>query len=187
VETYGYMFREKQPDRNVHKSLIEPYGLTLREIASLKRGENVIRNVEDGKPVTEADGSGKDAAFANVLTTDVFTYRPFEPRSFAYCSDTARFNELPLWIKGVNLLYHEATFTSEMDGKAEKTFHSTAAEAAACARDAGAGKLVMGHFSSRYRDLSQILKEAREVFPESYLAKEGAEFDIPLDKVQDLR
>lgn len=158
-ETYGYLFREKQPRPNIIKEAIEKYNLSLYEIARLKEGNDIEK----------------------VVSSEV-TYIPYTPRSFAYCSDTAPFKPLSGWISGVDLLYHEATFTEEYRELAKKTFHSTAADAARCALEAGAKRLVLGHFSSRFKSVAPILKEARSLFKESYLAKEGSVFDIPLQK-----
>lgn len=165
-ETYGYMFKEKTPMRNIHKYKIEPNNLSLYEIARLKEGTDVVRETESG---TE-----------ELLKWEEFTYLPYQPRSFAYCSDTAPFAELAQWIKGVDLLYHEGTFGEELGEMAKATCHSTAAQAAQCAKDAGAGKLVIGHYSSRYKDIEVLLEEAKKIFDQTCLAKEGAIFDIPL-------
>lgn len=150
VETFGFMIREKMPQFNVHKDAIGKYSLTLAEIGALKRGEDVVRE--------DMVISNRDAA-----------YLPFTPRSYAYCSDTAPFSELPEWVRGVNLLYHEATFPAEMSEMAEKTFHSTTLQAAQCALDAGAGRLIVGHYSSRYPSVDFFLDELRSVFPNSDL------------------
>ena len=99
-------------------------------------------------------------------------------QSAAYCSDTAVFPEEAEWLQGTDLIYHEATFADEHVDLAHKMFHSTAREAAAVAAAAGAKKLVLGHFSSRYLDLGVLLSQAREVFPESYLAEEGKIFEV---------
>ena len=96
----------------------------------------------------------------------------------AYCSDTAVFPEEAQWLKGTDLIYHEATFADEHVDLAHKMFHSTAREAATVAAAAGAKKLVLGHFSSRYQDLGVLLEQAREVFPETYLAEEGKVFEV---------
>ena len=96
----------------------------------------------------------------------------------AYCSDTAVFPEEAEWLKGTDLIYHEATFADEHVDLAHKMYHSTAREAAQVAAAAGAKKLVLGHFSSRYQDLNVLLEQAREVFPESYLAEEGKIFEV---------
>ena len=153
METFGYIIREKMPPFNVHKEAIAKYGLTLSEIGTLKRGEDVVRENE-------------------VIRNDEAAYRPYHPRSYAYCSDTAPFPELAQWIKGVSLLYHEATFPSEMTEMAAKTFHSTTLQAAECAKSAGVGRLLVGHYSSRYPSVDFFLDELRSVFPESYLAKD---------------
>lgn len=158
-QTYGYLFREKQPRRNIVKEAVGKYNLSLSEIARLKEGLDIEK----------------------VSAAEV-TYVPYVPRSFAYCSDTAPFKALPSWVKGVDLLYHEATFTEEYRELAKKTFHSTAADAARCALAAGAKRLVLGHYSSRFKSLTPVLQEARAIFKESCLAKEGSIFDIPLLK-----
>lgn len=166
IETYGYLFREKTPMKNVRKEAIDRFGLTLSEIGSLKRGEDVVR--ENGTVICNSEAA----------------YQPYEPRSFAYCSDTASFPELSGWIKGVDLLYHETTFPQEYDALAKATFHSTTVQAAACARDAGAGKLVAGHYSSRFPDVSFYLDEIRSIFPETVLGREGMVIDIPLKSLK---
>ena len=153
VETFGYIIREKMPQFNVHKDAIAKYDLTLSEIGTLKRGEDVVR---------------EDMVIANSEAA----YRPYNPRSYAYCSDTAPFPELAQWVKGVSVLYHESTFPAEMSEMAAKTFHSTTLEAARCAQDAGVGRLLVGHYSSRYPSVDFYLDELRSVFPESYLTRD---------------
>lgn len=162
TDCFGFLFREKAPLRNVIKYMIEKHNLTLFEIARLKEGSDIER--EDGE----------------ILKNEELTYIPFVPRSFAYCSDTSPFTVLPEYVKGVDLLYHEATFTEETKALAETTMHSTALQAAETALNAGAKKLVIGHFSSRYRDASVFLNEAQTIFRETCLAQEGREFDIPV-------
>lgn len=161
TDCFGYLFREKVPLRNVIKYKIEQYNLSLHEIARLKEGKDVER--EDGE----------------ILINQDLTYVPYIPRSFAYCSDTAPFPQLAEYVKGVDLLYHEATFLEETIKLAETTLHSTALQAAGTALDAGAKRLVLGHFSSRYKDESLFLSEAKSIFEDSELAKEGREFEIP--------
>jgi len=104
--------------------------------------------------------------------------RKRHPRSYAYCSDTAYTEEIIPYIKGVDLLYHEATFLHEMAVTAREKFHSTAFEAATIAAKAGVKKLLIGHFSARYDDLKPLLDEASSVFPETILAAEGDTIDI---------
>jgi len=160
VNTFGFIIREKMPAYNVQKDAIRRYGLTLAEIGALKRGEDVVR--EDC-----------------VIPHSEAAYIPFVPRSYAYCSDTAPFPELTQWIKGVSLLYHEATFPAEMAEMAEKTFHSTTLQAARTALDAGVGRLLVGHYSSRFPSVDFYLDEMRGIFPEVALAHDGDVVEIP--------
>ena len=184
VEAYGFILREKEPMPNVRKDAIEKYGLTIAEIAALKRGEDVVRpagiDAEPGPENGFMRFSGGPEPL--VINCKEVTYRPYIPRSYAYCSDTAPFPRLHEWVRGVTLLYHEATFPEELSDMAAKTYHSTARQAAECARDAGAARLLIGHYSSRYPDVSVFLKEAREIFPDTVLANEGDVIEVPLIK-----
>ena len=102
----------------------------------------------------------------------------YRAKSYAYCSDTMPFPELAAWVRGVDLLYHEATFPRDMADKAVKHWHSTGEQAAQCARDAGAGRLVIGHYSSRITDFDALLQECRDVFPETTTAQDGDVIDF---------
>ena len=163
IETFGFLFREKKPPLNVWKHMLSRYEFTLTEIGTLKRGEDVVR---DDEVISCADAA----------------YEPWEPRSFAYCSDTAPFPELSGWVSGVDLLYHETTYLAALAELAAKRHHSTTLQAAQCALDAGAKRMVIGHYSSRERDASAYEAECRTVFPETYAASDGSVFDIPLVK-----
>lgn len=164
VDTYGFIIREKMPQRNIHKDAISRFGLSLTEIGTLKRGEDLVRESVDGKPL--------------VIRNEDVTYYKYMPRSYAYCSDTAPFAELPQWIRGVDLLYHEATFPEEMAEMAEKTFHSTTIQAATTAKDAGAKKLIVGHYSSRFPSVDFYLDQIKTIFPEAMLAHDGDVIEI---------
>lgn len=180
VETYGYMFREKRPMRNIDKGALEKYGFTRAEIGDLKSGKDVLRPAGPDDGATFLNGfvrhSGTDTPL--LIRNDEVTYLPYEPRSYAYCSDTAPFPELPEWVRGVNLLYHEATYLQEYEQQAALRFHSTTVQAATCAAEAGVGKLVIAHYSSRERDASRYRQECRAIFPESYAASDGDIFEI---------
>ena len=164
VETFGFIIREKMPSHNVYKDAISKYGLNLTEIGTLKRGEDVVR--ENGELIKASDAA----------------YIPYNPRSYAYCSDTAPFPELSQWVKGVTLLYHEATFPQEMTEMAEKTFHSTTLQAAQAALDAGVGKLLVGHYSSRFPSVDFYLDEIRSVFPAAVLAHDMDVIELDIEK-----
>ena len=160
IETFGFRFEEKEPPFNVHKDAIEKYALTLTEIGTLKRGEDVLR----------ADGSVIPAAEA--------AYKPFEPRSYAYCSDTAPFPEESKWLKDVTVLYHETTYLEELADQGAQRHHSTTLQAARVALEASAGKLLIGHYSSRSSDVKAYEQECRSIFPETYATSDGEEYDI---------
>jgi len=102
----------------------------------------------------------------------------YQAKSYAYCSDTSPFPSLAEWVRGVDLLYHEATYPNAMADKAAERGHSTTGQAALCAREAGAGKLVVGHYSSRIKDFEALAAECREVFPETVAAQDGDVFTI---------
>lgn len=160
IETFGFVFREKQADRNIIKESIEKYRIPLANIRAIKKGEDFI--CEDGTLVRNSE----------------ITIPPPEPLSFAYCSDTKYFKRLASYVKGVTMLYHEATFDSSRKDLAGITGHSTSADAATVALEAGAGTLIIGHFSARYKSLSEILSEAREIFPATYAAEDGMTYHI---------
>ena len=160
IETYGYIFREKEPQWNIRKECIGAYGLTLTEIGTLKRGEDVVR--EDGTVIPLAEAA----------------YKPFVPRSYAYASDTAVFPGEAEVLKDVTVLYHEATFLQEHEDKAAARFHTTTLQAAQVARDAGVSKLLIGHYSSRNLDHRLYEAECRTVFPETYAASDGDVYEI---------
>ena len=170
IETFGFLFREKEPQYNMRKWKITEYGLTLAEIGAVKRGEDVVRELPDGSFMT--------------LPLDELGYKPFVPRSYAYCSDTAPFVEESSWVSGVDLLYHEATYLSELSDMAAARHHSTTLQAARCALEAGAGKLVIGHYSSRGKDISLYQAECRSVFPSTFAASDLDVFDVPLKKTE---
>ena len=167
VETYGFIIREKQPAYNVRKSAISEYGLTLTEIGTLKRGEDVVR-------------FSSDTGESYIINNSDAAYIPYTPRSYAYCSDTAPFPELAEWVKGVTLLYHEATFPADMEEMAAKTYHSTTIQAAQTALQAGVGKLLVGHYSARYPSVEFFRSELQSVFPDSELAHDGDKIELLL-------
>ena len=164
IPAAGFLFREKAPALNLHKEAVARYGLGIAQCRAAKRGEDVV--LADGTVVPNAE----------------LTYRPYRERSFAYLSDTLYSHRAAELVSGVDLLYHEATFADEDRALAKKTGHSTAKQAAQAALVAGAGRLLIGHFSSRYKDLRQLEEEAREVFPRSEAVIEGHSYEIPCNR-----
>lgn len=156
----GFLFREKTKPRRVDKSKL-PQGLLIQQIANLKKGYDVV------------DTNG-DILYKN----EELTLPPRRSRSYAYCSDTAYNESIVNIIRGVDILYHEATFGSDEQTKAVETLHSTAAQAALIAKKAEVNKLLIGHFSARYKDLTPLVEEAIHIFQPSELAIEGQTFTI---------
>ncbi|MBC7922318.1 MAG: ribonuclease Z [Ferruginibacter sp.] len=161
IRCAGFLFREKPKKRRLRKEVL-PADISLAHIAALKKGLDV-----------------KDAQGNVVMENEAYTLPPRKSRSYAYCSDTRYHEELVAQIRNVDLLYHESTFLDEEAGRASETFHSTARQAAAIARMAGVERLLLGHYSSRYKDLNPFLEEARCVFEASVLSVEGESVVVP--------
>jgi ribonuclease Z len=159
IPTYGYLFEERKERVNVRKEAIEKYDLSISDIRAVKAGQETIT-------VRGEQIKGEDLL------------QRTRPRSYAFCSDTVFDPDLVKWIGGVDLLYHETTFLHELEDKATFSMHSTALQAGMIARLAEVDKLIIGHFSSRYRDVAPLVEEARETFPEVEAAEEGMTFSI---------
>lgn len=155
VPASGYMFREKMPELNVDKFKIERYGLSVKQIVAAKRGEDIA--LDDGTMIPNAE----------------ITYLPRQPKTYAYCSDTNRSAMVARRVKGADLLYHEATYAAAERRQAKERGHSTSVDAAETALAAEAKRLIIGHFSSRYKEPSVLLDEARAVFPATDIVTEG--------------
>ena len=160
IATWGFLFREKQAQRNIVKECIERYNLKIAEIVAIKNGSDLT--LEDGTVIPNSE-----------LTID-----PPKPRSYAFVSDTTKLDSVIEYVSGVDVLYHEATYDNSYEKRASETFHCTAGQAAQVARDAGVGRLVIGHFSGRYDSVSLLERQAREIFPNTVAAKDGMVFDV---------
>ncbi|MDR9457665.1 MAG: ribonuclease Z [Salegentibacter sp.] len=157
VYTNGFLFREKPGDRKLLINKAKEYKIDVALYKSLKKGKDVI--AEDGKLISNA-----------LVTAD-----PPEPKSYAYCSDTIYDPGITSQIKGVTALYHESTFLESESHLAEPTQHSTAKQAARIALEAGVGRLILGHYSTRYDTIDFFKKEAESIFSASELADDGLE------------
>lgn len=160
IPTAGYLFRQKEPALNVSKYAIERYGLSIAQIVAAKRGEDLTLD------------SGE------ILQNEQITYRPYGTLAYAYCSDTNYSARLAKMVEGVDMLYHEATYAAAEKKIAKERGHASTVDAAKVAEMAGAGHLLIGHFSSRYKDLNPLLEECREIFPATDIAEEGKTFLI---------
>ena len=160
LPTCGFLFREKPTLPHIRRDMIDYLEIPVSQINNIKNGAGWT--TPDGRTYSHEE-----------LTT------PAElTRAYAYCSDTRYVPTLHELIAGVDLLYHESTYCRDSQHRAEAYWHSTAADAATVARDAGVKKLLLGHYSSRYPDENAFLDEAREIFPESYLTNENDIFYV---------
>ena len=151
----GYLFTEQPRRANLLKEKLPP-GLTPAQLARLAQGEDL-----------EADEHQPGLRHADVSVPAA------PPRRYAFFSDTLYTPALAALVQGVDLLYHEATFLEELRERAAQTHHSTARQAAQLAQAAEVKKLLLGHFSSRYKSIEPLLEEAQAVFPNAALAIEG--------------
>lgn len=156
----GFLFREKQGPNHIIREMVDYYEVPTYE----------MNRIKNGCDYTTPEGK--------VIPNSVLTSPADPPRSFAYCSDTLYRPSIVPLIENVDLLFHEATFMESEAARARQTCHSTARQAASIARDANARKLVIGHFSARYDDETPLLGEAKEIFPNTLLAKENLCVDI---------
>lgn len=156
----GFLFKEKPKKRHIIGEMMEYYNIPTY----LRQG------IKDGDDFTTTDGQ--------IIPNDRLTRDADPSRSYAYCSDTLPCPENKTYLNDINLLYHEATFAESEKKRAAETFHSTALQAAEIALEAKVHKLIIGHFSSRYTDDNILLDEAKELFPNTELAYEGATFSI---------
>lgn len=150
----GYLFKEKPKERHLNMAEISKY-------PEIERCD--YQNLKNGKDFVLSDGF--------VLKNSSLTTEGQPPVSYAFCSDTRMKEDIVPLIYGVDVLYHESTFLHDLKDMADYTGHSTALEAAEIAKKAHVGKLILGHFSNRYGDLSVFTQEARSVFPNTFLPK----------------
>lgn len=160
VPCCGFIFREKPALPHIRRDMIDFYNIPISQ----------INNIKAGAGWTTPDG--------DFVPHERLTVPADAPLSYAYCSDTRYLPHLHELIRGVSTLYHESTYAEDNIEKARIYHHSTAAQAAMVARDANVGKLLLGHYSSRYRDESVLLDEAKAIFPNSYLTNEKLVFDV---------
>lgn len=160
VPCCGYLFKEKPTLPHLRPEMLQVYDIPVSQANNIKAGADWM--MDDG----------------TVIPNSRLVSPADPPRSFAYCSDTLFRPQLAEWVKGVSLLYHEATFNEENLLRAKQTCHSTARQAATVAHNAGVGQLCIGHYSGRIKDEQALLQEARDVFPNTLLAKEKMVVDI---------
>ncbi|MBL4670472.1 MAG: ribonuclease Z [Flavobacteriales bacterium] len=156
----GYLFKEKAKQRRINPKAIKAYNVPKYEINKLKIGDDYV--LETGE----------------IIENSRLTMDALPSFSYAFCSDTKYYEPISDIIKGVDLLYHEATFIEEHIDRAKKTYHSTAKQAAQIAFKSEAKRLIIGHFSNRYPDLNVLLSESKTVFKNTELAIQGEVFKV---------
>jgi len=158
IECWGFAITEKRKPRKINKQTITNYKIPTAFFDRLK----------DGEDYTSENG--------NVISNGLVTVANTPAKTYAYCADTL-YNEgmLPN-IQNADLIYHETTYLKNLEVKAAERFHSTSVQAGKIATLANAGKLLIGHFSSKYETLDEFLAETKEVFPNTQLAIEGVTY-----------
>jgi ribonuclease Z len=164
--TWGFLFKEKDRELNMKKNLVKEYNIPVSQIHRIKKGADYF--TENG----------------DVIPNEQLTLPPYQSRSYAYITDTIWMESLTEMIKGVDLLYHEATFLEEDKKRARETCHSTARQAAIIAKKAQAGKLILGHFSARYKKIKAFEEEAKKEFYKTYIAEDGDIYEVPLVRAE---
>lgn len=160
VYTNGFLFKEKPGERK----------LNIEAAVEAKIDISYFRKLKAGADVPNLEGK--------LIPNESVTFPPEPPKSYAFSSDTFYYPEIIPLIEKVSLLYHEATFLEEHKHLCEKTKHSTAKEAAMIAKEARVGRLLLGHFSTRYHDLNLFLEEAKTIFENTELAEDYKVFEI---------
>lgn len=156
----GFLFKEKEGKRHINRTKTDFYKVPQSQYDNLRNGYDWV----------DAEGE--------TINNKILTTNPDPVRSYAYCSDTRYMPELHKQIMGVTVLYHESTYANDRKENAKKYYHSTAEEAAMVARDAQAGKLILGHYSQRYDSEKPLLEEAKHIFDRTYLSNEGLVFNV---------
>ncbi len=168
IYTNGFLFKQKTKPRLIDIEAAKRLKVSSAYFNKAKLG-NWVKN-----------------KFGQEVDYRLITKEPFPVISYAYCSDTAYHEYLLPLIKEVSLLYHESTFLSQHKCLCEATKHSTAKQAAKLANKAKVSNLILGHYSTRYKNLEEFKREAQEIFPHIFLAREGSIFIIEDQPVLEL-
>ena len=155
IDCCGFLVEEKELERRMIGEAIVEHRIPVNQIPAIKAGGDFINS--NGITISNLE----------------LTKSAHRARSYAFCSDTAYCETIIPILQDVDLLYHEATFKNDLQDRAAYTFHSTTGQAASIAKLADVKRLVVGHYSQRYNDLSSLLNEVQEIFPNAELAEGG--------------
>lgn len=156
----GFLFEEKEKEKNLLKDKIEFYKIPVRQLHLIKKGEDFV------------------TASGEVIPNKTLTQEALPLKRFAYCSDSISLENILPIIHDVDGLFHEATFAEEEKRRAKETFHSTAKQAAEIAKKAQVRKLIIGHYSARYGNIEKLVDEAKTIFENTFGAEDGSEFEF---------
>jgi ribonuclease Z len=156
----GFIIRETEKPRNIRQDIVDMYKPAVSQIKAIKAGEDLV--LSNGQ----------------VVSNKLITNDPPKPTTYAFCSDTAPTDSIFEFLKDIDCLYHEATFEDDLSDRANETYHSTAKQAAIVAKKALVKQLIIGHFSSRYKEIDVLLNEAQSIFPKTKAAFDGMYFQI---------
>lgn len=160
IQCCGFLFEEKEKEKHLIKDKIEFYKIPVSKLHLIKKGADYI--TENGE----------------VIPNTQLTVEPDSPKKFAYCSDTVPLEKNKSLIEGVDILFHEATFSEHEKNRAKETFHSTAKQAAEIAQKANVKNLIIGHYSARYGNIENLVKEAGSIFEKTFAAEDGKVFEF---------
>ena len=155
IPAWGFIFKEKEKEKNIIKEKITEYNLSIEDILKIKKGSDYINKNNE------------------IIKNNELTTPPKKSYSYAFCSDTIYNEEIIPYIKNVDLLYHEATFAKEEEKQAKLYYHTTTEQAAIIAKKANAKQLIIGHFSARYKNKNKLLAQAQEIFKNTICAEDG--------------
>lgn len=164
IPVCGFLFREKEREKTILKDMADAWNVPLAFMQYLKQGADFI------------------TPGGEIIPNSRLTVTPPPSRSYAYMTDTLYRERFAEYVKGVDILYHEATYGKELEALAKESYHSTAEQAARIAQAADVKKLLLGHFSARYTDPCCLLPEAQAIFPNTFVCSDGDVFDIPGEK-----
>lgn len=160
IQCHGFLITSKTRGRKIVPEKCREYEIPRYYYDKLKQGEDYEKT----------DGT--------IVKNEWVTTEGPPPKSYAYCADTLFTDSFVKYIKGADTVYHECTYMEKDADKAAARYHSTAKQAAQVAKMAEANKLLLGHYSSKYRDIEPFAEEAKEIFPNVYASMEGMTYDV---------
>ena len=158
IPCWGFVFNEKEKMRKINVEQASINNIPIEAYKSLKKGEDFIH------------------ANGEIIKNDWVTREGSAPKSYAFCADTRYDETIIPHIRNADLIYHESTYLDDQVEKAELRYHSTSSQAATIALKSGAKKLLLGHFSSKYEDLTIFEQEAKRIFDNTEISREGVSY-----------